>query len=462
MILDINGWLRGIGLEQYAQTFRDNEIDEAVLPNLTSEDLRELGVTIVGHRRKLLTAIGELSGSPTAPITIEELPAAAEPRCAGDAAERRQLTVMFVDLVGSTALSARLDPEDMREIVGAYHRSCAEQITKAGGFVAKYMGDGVLAYFGYPQAHEHDAERAVLAGLALAEAVPKISTMDGSPLQVRVGIATGLEIGGDDVAKLVAWRRGHRSRPSKGAPLISTFTVNDTTEQLKKLFGRAKALGIRFEHEPQWRKHWLAEPQERVRELVGDEAERLQAAMREDYGPFFAFVHASGLRQRECLLKWTEVDWGARQIRKPGKGGKLVTVPITSTIRAILWPLRGHHPDHVFTYQAQRTRDGRVQGERYPLTYSGVQIAWRRLRKRAGVVGFRFHDFRHDFGTKLLRETGNLKLVQRALNHSNIQSTMRYAHVQDAEVAAALERVQESLNRSPNLPKRANSKAGSA
>jgi class 3 adenylate cyclase/tetratricopeptide (TPR) repeat protein len=197
MILDINGWLRGIGLEQYAQTFRDNEINEAVLPNLTSEDLRELGVTIVGHRRKLLTAIGELSGSPTAPITIEELPAAAEPQRAGDTAERRQLTVMFVDLVGSTALSARLDPEDMREIVGAYHRSCAEQITKAGGFVAKYMGDGVLAYFGYPQAHEHDAERAVLAGLALVEAVPKLSTMAGSPLQVRVGIATGLVVVGD-------------------------------------------------------------------------------------------------------------------------------------------------------------------------------------------------------------------------------------------------------------------------
>src|SRR6202040_1562552 len=121
-------------------------------------------------------------------------PVTPQPR---DAAERRQLTVMFVDLVGSTALSARLDPEDMREIVGAYHRSCAEQITKAGGFVAKYMGDGVLAYFGYPQAHEHDAERAVLAGLALVEAVPKLSTIAGSPLQVRIGIATGLVVVGD-------------------------------------------------------------------------------------------------------------------------------------------------------------------------------------------------------------------------------------------------------------------------
>src|ERR1017187_7618457 len=110
-----------------------------------------------------------------------------QPAKAAGSAERRQLTVMFCDLVGSTALSARLDPEDMREIVGAYHRSCAEQITKAGGFVAKYMGDGVLAYFGYPQAHEHDSERAVFAGLALAEAVPMLKTAAGTSLQVRVG-----------------------------------------------------------------------------------------------------------------------------------------------------------------------------------------------------------------------------------------------------------------------------------
>jgi len=254
------------------------------------------------------------------------------------------------------------------------------------------------------------------------------------------------EITGDEVAKLVAWRRGHR--PRKDGPLISPFTVNDTTEQLKKLFTLAKVWGVRFEREPQWRKHWLAEPQERVRELVGDEGERLEAATRDDYAPFFAFAKASGLRLRECLLQWSEVDWGARQIRKPGKGGKLVTAPITSTIREILWPLRGHHDQHVFTYVAERTRDGHVRGRRYPLTYSGVKIVWRRLRKRAGVVGFRFHDFRHDLGTKLLRETGNLKLVQRALNHADIKTTTRYAHVLDTEVSEALERVMESRNRS--------------
>lgn len=173
------------------------------------------------------------------------------------------------------------------------------------------------------------------------------------------------DITGDDVAKLVAWRRGRRTR--SGA-LISPFTVNDTTEQLKKLFTRAKAWGVHFDRKPEWRTYWLKEPQERVRELRDDEAERLTAAMRENYAPFFAFAHASGLRLSECLLRWPEVDFRTRQIRRSVKGDRTVTVPITSTIRKILWPPRGHHPEAVFTYQAQRTRDGRVKGERHPLT----------------------------------------------------------------------------------------------
>jgi integrase len=237
--------------------------------------------------------------------------------------------------------------------------------------------------------------------------------------------------------------------------LISNFTVNDSTESLKKLFTRAKrAWGARFDHEPNWREHKLAEPQERVRELVGDEGVRLDDATRDDLRPFFDFARASGLRLRECLLKWSEVDWEGGQIRKPGKGGKLVTVPITSDIRAILWALKGHHEVHIFTYVAARTRSGRIKGRRYPLTYSGVKTAWRRLRRVAGVSGFRFHDFRHDLATKLLRETGNLKLVQRALNHSDLKTTMRYAHVLDDEVAAALERVAESRKKSRIVPRK--------
>ena len=256
------------------------------------------------------------------------------------------------------------------------------------------------------------------------------------------------EITGDDVAKLVAWRRGHRAR--KNGPLISPFTTNDTTEQLKKLFTRAKALGVRFDHEPEWRKHWLAEPQERVRELVGDEGERLEAETRDDHAPFFAFARVTGMRFKECIgLRWSEVDWDAKQIRKSGKAGKLETTPITTAVREILWPLRGHHPEMVFTYIAERTRDGRLQGERYPVTYEGVKTAWRRLRKRSGVTNFRFHDFRHNLGTKLLRSTGNLKIVKRALNHADIKTTAKYAHVLDEEVAEALERFAESPKKSP-------------
>jgi class 3 adenylate cyclase/predicted ATPase len=205
--LDIDGWLRRIGLEQYTQTFRDNAIDLSVLPDLTDQDLEKLGV-LLGHRRKLLRAIADLEAiEKSAPAVAVAAAAPAAPRPL-DTAERRQLTVMFVDLVGSTALSARLDPEDMREIVGAYHRGCAEQITKAGGFVAKYMGDGVLAYFGYPHAHEHDAERAVLAGLALVEGVPKLTTAVSTALQVRIGIATGLVVVGDLIGSGEAQERG--------------------------------------------------------------------------------------------------------------------------------------------------------------------------------------------------------------------------------------------------------------
>jgi class 3 adenylate cyclase len=140
--LEIDGWLRGIGLEQYAQTFRENGIDLSVLPDLTDQDLEKLGV-LLGHRRKLLRAIADLEAiEKSAPAVVVAAAPPAAPRLL-DTAERRQLTVMFCDLVGSTALSARLDPEDMREIVGAYHRCCADLITRAGGFVAKYMGDGV-------------------------------------------------------------------------------------------------------------------------------------------------------------------------------------------------------------------------------------------------------------------------------------------------------------------------------
>ena len=194
--MDIDDWLRSIGLEHYAPTFRENGIDLGVLPDLTDPDLEKLGV-LLGHRRKLLRAIAERQ-APEKIAPAVGVPAGAPAVLRSlTTAERRQLTIIFCDLVDSTALSIRLDPEDLREIVGAYHHCCEDLITGAGGFIARYMGDGVLAYFGYPQAHEYDVERAVRTGLALVDAVPRLQTAAGVPLQARVGIATGLVVVGD-------------------------------------------------------------------------------------------------------------------------------------------------------------------------------------------------------------------------------------------------------------------------
>jgi class 3 adenylate cyclase/predicted ATPase len=199
--VDLAAWLRGLGLQRYEAVFRENEIDCEVLPELEESDLEKIGIPL-GPRKLLLKAIRALgTGAPAEQVTPPLAPPVA--------AERRQLTVMFCDLVGSTALSGKLDPEDMRAIIGAYHRCCTELIERNGGFVAKYMGDGVLAYFGYPQAHEHDAERAVRAGLALVEAVPKLETaIAQTTLLVRVGIATGLVVVGDLIGSGEAQERG--------------------------------------------------------------------------------------------------------------------------------------------------------------------------------------------------------------------------------------------------------------
>ena len=162
----IADWLQKLGLGQYAQRFAENEIDISVLPHLTDQDLKDIGVPL-GPRRKILAAITAETGTTNA---TPEPAARIEPK-AQDTAERRQVTVMFSDLVGSTALSARMDPEDLREVISAYQKCVAETVQRFGGFVAKYMGDGVLVYFGYPQAHEDEAERAVRAGLELVAAV---------------------------------------------------------------------------------------------------------------------------------------------------------------------------------------------------------------------------------------------------------------------------------------------------
>jgi class 3 adenylate cyclase/tetratricopeptide (TPR) repeat protein len=197
--VDIGQWLRGLGLQSYEQAFRNNGIDFDVLPRLTADDLKEIGVLAVGHRRKILDAIREVAARGSADHPGTEMP---------HHAERRQLTVMFCDLVGSTALSARLDPEDLQEILRAYQSQVRDVVRGYGGYIARYMGDGALVYFGYPQAHEDDAERAVRAGLELVKSIGKLNTAVGEPLNARIGIATGLVVVGDLVGSGESQERG--------------------------------------------------------------------------------------------------------------------------------------------------------------------------------------------------------------------------------------------------------------
>ena len=238
--MDVVVWLRSLGLEEYEAAFRDNKINARVLPNLTAEDLKELGVTALGHRRILLDAIAALRAdtgdkAPSVDAATSSGAPSAHPE---DRAERRQVTVMFSDLVGSTALSARMDPEDLREVISAYQKCVAETVDRFGGFVAKYMGDGVLVYFGYPQAHEDDAERAVRAGLELGSAVGGLKTH--AALQTRVGIATGLVVVGDLIGSGASQEQAIVGEtPNLAARLQSVAEPNSVViaESTRKLLG---------------------------------------------------------------------------------------------------------------------------------------------------------------------------------------------------------------------------------
>ncbi|WP_456721277.1 MULTISPECIES: ATP-binding protein [unclassified Bradyrhizobium] len=230
--MDIDGWLRGIGLAQYAEVFRANDIDIELLGRLTNDDLKDLGVASLGHRKKLLEAIAGLAA---VPVSLQ--PALIGPK-AQDAAERRQVTVMFADLVGSTALSTHMDPEDLRDIISAYQKCAAEAVRRFGGFVAKYMGDGLLVYFGYPRAHEDDAERAVRAGLELVAAVSALKSPVS--LRTRVGIATGLVVVGDLIGSGEAQERGIVGEtPNLAARLQGIAEPNMVViaESMRKLLG---------------------------------------------------------------------------------------------------------------------------------------------------------------------------------------------------------------------------------
>jgi class 3 adenylate cyclase len=235
--MDVADWLRSLGLSQYEAAFRENAIDDTVLPSLTPEDLKDLGVVIVGHRRKLLDAISALRTEVSATTPRSDAPPT-NGISVKDTAERRQVTVMFSDLVGSTALSARMDPEDLREVISTYQKCVAEVVRRFGGFVAKYLGDGVLVYFGYPQANEDDAERAVLAGLELISAVAALKTY--APLQTRIGVATGLVVVGDLIGSGEAQERGIVGETPNLAARLQGIAEPDTViiaEGTRKLLG---------------------------------------------------------------------------------------------------------------------------------------------------------------------------------------------------------------------------------
>src|SRR5690349_6232519 len=226
----IADWLEKLGMSEYAQRFAENGIGFAALRHLTDQDLKDIGV-LLGHRRIMLAAIQELGS----PAVAQRVTAELKPQ---DAAERRQVTVMFSDLVGSTALSARMDPEDFREVISAYQKCVAQVVQRFGGFVAKYMGDGVLVYFGYPQAHEDDAERAVRAGLELIQSVGGLKSR--TSLQTRVGIATGLVVVGDLIGSGEAQERGIVGEtPNVAARLQGIAEPNTVTiaESTRKLLG---------------------------------------------------------------------------------------------------------------------------------------------------------------------------------------------------------------------------------
>jgi class 3 adenylate cyclase/predicted ATPase len=303
----IADWLEKLGLSEYAQRFAENHIDFTILPDLTDQDLEKIGVASLGHRRKLLRAIADLEASEKSAAAIAvAAPAAPPPQ---DTAERRQVTVMFSDLVGSTALSARMDPEDLREIISAYQKCVAETVHRFDGFVARYMGDGVLVYFGYPHAHEDDAERAVRAGLELITAVTALKSR--ASLQTRVGIATGLVVVGDLIGSGDTQERSmvgetpNLAARQQGIAEPNTVVICDSTRRLLGNLFELKDLGLRDD-------------------LKGvGEATRVWAALRaSSVASRFEALHAGSLtalvgREEECellLRRWARAKSGEGQV----------------------------------------------------------------------------------------------------------------------------------------------------
>jgi class 3 adenylate cyclase len=386
---EIRNWLEAIGLAQYAGAFETNDIDMDLLGQIGDQTLKDIGVSSAGHRLRIRNAIAKLS--PRAELdTRENAPSPAE----ATSAERRQLTVMFCDLVGSTALAARLDPEDLREVIGAYHRSVAETVARFGGFVAKYMGDGVLVYFGYPQAHEDDAERAVRAGAALVTAISELPAPE--PLRARIGIATGLVVVGDLIGSGAAQERGVvRETPNLAARLQAlaapdTLLISERTR---------RQIGALFEVEDLGPRHLagFAEPQ-RAWRVVGESGllsrfEALRAAS-------LTLTPLVGREEELDLLlrRWRRAASGQGQVvlvcGEPGIGKSRLAAAFRDRLEGedytrLRYFTSPHHQDsalHPFVAQLERAalfeRDDPVESSR------SSKRCWRRLRHRRKMWDF--------------------------------------------------------------------------
>lgn len=244
------------------------------------------------------------------------------------------------------------------------------------------------------------------------------------------------EIRGTVVADLVARRRGDG---------VSPATVNRTvTEPLRRVMLYARDAWECEIPRIKWGVYLLKEPDERVRELLDDEQAAILPAMPEGYRDLVRFALMSGCRLAECVnLAWSDVDWGARKIKILGKGDKKASIPLTTEMRALLFPLRTHHPERVFTYAVRKKRGLRAVGDRLPVTYEGMKTAWRRATSAVGVKDFRFHDLRHTAATRLLRSSGNVVEVRKLLRHTDIATTAKYAHVTMDDLRRSMERLGE-------------------
>jgi class 3 adenylate cyclase/tetratricopeptide (TPR) repeat protein len=320
----IADWLEKLGMSEYAQCFAENRIDFSVLPEITDQHLKDLGIAL-GDRLKILRAIREPSDA--APTTPQPPLGQRKPQ---ETAERRQVTVMFSDLVGSTALSARLDPEDLREVISAYQKCVAETVGRFGGFVAKYMGDGVLVYFGYPKAHEDDAERAVRAGLELVAAVSELKTH--ATLQTRVGIATGLVVVGDLIGsgasqeQAIVGETPNLAARLQGVAEPNSVVIAESTQKL---------LGNLFEFEDVGTKELKG---------ISGQVKAWNALRPASVESRFEALHASGLtelvgREEELeilLRRWSKAKTGEGQVvllsGEPGIGKSRLTAALLERV----------------------------------------------------------------------------------------------------------------------------------